>query len=60
MNERPRVVLADSLATEGVAILEAGNQLQVDDFAARSRAELKQGLVGAAGLIVRSGTQADA
>jgi len=60
MNNRPRVVLADALATEGVAILEADNKLQVEDFSACSRAELEQGLVGAAGLIVRSGTQADA
>ena len=60
MNDRPRVVLADALATEGVAILEADNKLQVEDFSGCSRAELEQGLVGAAGLIVRSGTQADA
>ncbi len=60
MNDRPRVVIADALAAEGVAILEADSRLQVEDYSARSRAELEQGLVGATGLIVRSGTQADA
>jgi len=60
MNDRPRVVLADSLASEGVAILEADGRLQVDDCSSQSRSELERALVGAAGLIVRSGTQADA
>ena len=60
MTDRPRVVLADSLAAEGVAVLEADHRLQVDDYSARSRTELETGLPGATGLIVRSGTQADA
>jgi len=29
MNDRPRVVIADALAAEGVAILEAVSRLQV-------------------------------
>ena len=60
MNDRPRVVLADSLASEGVAILEADGRLQVDDCSSGSRSDLETALAGAAGLIVRSGTQADA
>ncbi len=60
MSDRPRVVIADALASEGMAILEADSRLQVDDYSARSRGELERGLVGASGLIVRSGTQADA
>lgn len=60
MNDRPRVVLADALAPEGVAILESGDRLRVDDYSARTRAELERDLPGATGLIVRSGTQADA
>jgi D-3-phosphoglycerate dehydrogenase len=60
MNDRPRVVLADALAPEGVAILEADRRLRVEDYSARSRADLERGLEGATGLIVRSGTQADA
>jgi D-3-phosphoglycerate dehydrogenase len=60
MSDKPRVVLADALAAEGVAILEADHRLRVEDYSTRSRAELEQGLPGATGLIVRSGTQADA
>jgi D-3-phosphoglycerate dehydrogenase len=59
MNDRPRVVLADPMAAEGVAILEADSRLQVEDYSSRSREELRDGLAGAGGLIVRSGTQAD-
>ena len=60
MSDRPRVVLADAIAPEGVAILEADRRLQVEDYSTRSRVDLERGLAGATGLIVRSGTQADA
>jgi D-3-phosphoglycerate dehydrogenase len=60
MSDRPRVVIADALASEGMAILGADDRLEVDDYSGRSRAELERGLAGASGLIVRSGTQADA
>ncbi|MBT8477766.1 MAG: phosphoglycerate dehydrogenase, partial [Gemmatimonadetes bacterium] len=60
MSDGPRVVVADALAPEGMAILEAEGKLRVEDYSERTRDELKQGLAGASGLIVRSGTQADA
>jgi D-3-phosphoglycerate dehydrogenase len=60
MSRQTRLVLADPLAREGVAILEAEHALRVDDFSSRNREELKEALAGAAGLIVRSTTQADA
>jgi len=60
MSDVPRLVLADALAPEGVAILEADDRLHVEDYSERSRAELEKGLAGAMGLIVRSGTEADA
>ncbi len=60
MSDKPRLVLADALAPEGVEILEADSRLQVEDYSDRSRTELEKGLAGAMGLIVRSGTQADA
>lgn len=59
MNDRHRVVVADALAPEGMAILEADGLLEVVDCSGCSRAELEAGLAGAVGLIVRSGTQAD-
>lgn len=59
MTDRPRVVLADTLAPEGVAILEADDRLEVDDASSLDRAQLERALAGAAGLIVRSGTRAD-
>jgi D-3-phosphoglycerate dehydrogenase len=59
MSEKPRVVLADPLAAEGVAILQADDLLSVDDCSSRGRADLERALAGATGLIVRSGTQAD-
>ncbi|TFG65797.1 MAG: hypothetical protein E4H28_03445, partial [Gemmatimonadales bacterium] len=55
-----RLVLADSLSDEGLAILHASAGLIVDDFSAMSRDELLAGLSGSAGLIVRSATMADA
>jgi D-3-phosphoglycerate dehydrogenase len=55
-----RLVLADSLAEEGLKILRAASGLVVEDCSARSRDELKESLAGAAGLIVRSATRADA
>jgi len=60
MSEAPRVVLADSLAAEGVAILERDGLLVVEDRSSSDREALERGLAGAAGLIVRSGTTADA
>ncbi|MDP2470660.1 MAG: phosphoglycerate dehydrogenase [Candidatus Palauibacterales bacterium] len=59
MNARPRVILADPLAKEGVAVLEAGGLLEVEDCSSRGRSELEKSLAGAAALIVRSGTLAD-
>lgn len=60
MTAAPRVVLADSLAAEGIAILEDGGLLTVEDRSSGGREALELSLKGAAGLIVRSGTQADA
>jgi len=54
-----RLVLADPLSDEGLAILQASAGLIIDDFSARSREELLAGLPGSAGLIVRSATMAD-
>ncbi len=55
-----RLLVADPLAEEGIRILEEAGDLHVEDYSSRSREELKRGLTGAAGLIVRSGTRADA
>lgn len=60
MSATTRLVLADPLAPEGIAVLTADRSLEVDDYSSRSRDELKEGLAGAAGLIVRSATRADA
>ena len=54
-----RLILADPLSDEGLAILEAST-LIVDDFSSRSRSELLAGLPGSSGLIVRSATMVDA
>ena len=55
-----RLVLADPLSDEGLAILRESDGLLVDDFSSRSRDELLAGLGGCSGLIVRSATMADA
>ena len=60
MTDVPRVVLADSLAVEGVAILEQDGLLSVEDCSGVGRDALERALHGASGLIVRSGTRADA
>ncbi|MEN8144110.1 MAG: phosphoglycerate dehydrogenase [Gemmatimonadota bacterium] len=54
------LVLADALSPEGVAILEDSAGLNVADLSAQPREALKDRLGTAAGLIVRSSTQADA
>ena len=55
-----RLVLADPLSDEGLAILNASAGLIVEDYSRRPRSELLAGLHGSAGLIVRSATVADA
>ena len=59
MKEPKRLVLADPLAAEGVAILEGSSGIMVEDLSDLSRDELKQRRPGAAGLVVRSRTQVD-
>ena len=59
MKEPKRLVLADPLAAEGVAILEGSSGIMVEDLSDLSRDELKQRIPGAAGLVVRSRTQVD-
>lgn len=55
---RPRVVVAESFAEQGLAVLrEAG--IEVDSRVGRPRAELVAALAGAEGLIVRSETRVD-
>lgn len=54
------LVLADALSPEGVAILDDCPELRVADLSAEPRETLKDRLGAAAGLIVRSTTQADA
>lgn len=53
-------MLADPLDPEGIEVLTADHALQVDDLSSGTREELKAGLAGATGLIVRSGTVANA
>ncbi len=57
---KKRLVLADPLSDEGLAILNESDGLHVDDYSGRSRDELLAGLGGCSGLIVRSATMADA
>lgn len=59
MTNAKRLVLADPLATEGVAILEDSSGIVVEDLSNLSRDELKQRVPGAAGLVVRSRTLVD-
>ncbi len=55
---RPRVVVAESFAEQGLVVLrEAG--IAVDSQVGRPRAELMAALAGAQGLIVRSETRVD-
>ncbi|MFO7587590.1 MAG: phosphoglycerate dehydrogenase [Gemmatimonadota bacterium] len=55
-----RVLVADALTPEGVSILQEATGLAVEDRVGVSRAELRQALRGASGLVVRSGTRVDA
>jgi D-3-phosphoglycerate dehydrogenase len=55
-----RLVLADPVVPEGLAVLEAEPGLRVEDHSESSRDELRAALHGAAGLIVRSRTRVDA
>jgi len=54
-----RVVLADPLDAEGVAVLRADDRIVVEDCSRRGRERLHRSLAGAAGLIVRSATRVD-
>ena len=55
---RPRVVVAESFAEKGLAVLrDAG--IEVDSQVGRPRADLVAALAGAEGLIVRSETRVD-
>ena len=55
---RPRVVVAEPFAEQGLAVLrDAG--IEVDSQVGRPRAELVAALAGADGLIVRSETRVD-
>jgi len=55
-----RLILADKLRAEGIEELRRAKGIIVEDLAGVPREELLRALPGAAGLIVRSGTQADA
>lgn len=55
-----RLVLADPVVPEGLAVLEAEPRLRIEDHTESTRDELRHALRGAAGLIVRSGTRVDA
>lgn len=55
-----RVVIADRLAQNGVAILKATSGLDVVECAGKGEAALKDALVDAAALVVRSETQVTA
>lgn len=55
-----RLVLADPLSAEGLAVLAAADGLEVEDRSGLARGELEAALRGAAGLIVRSRTRVDA
>ena len=55
-----RLVLADPLLEEGVAVLTAASGLAVEDHTKDDRATLAAALRGASGLIVRSRTKVDA
>jgi len=59
MNSAKRIVLADPLAAEGVAILEEASGIIVEDLSGLSRDELEQRVPGSAGLVVRSRTLVD-
>ena len=52
-----RILVAESLAAEGLAILRAG--AEVDDRGDLSRDALIAAVLGCQGLIVRSGTRVD-
>ncbi len=55
---KPRVVVAEEIAEEGLAVL--GEAAEVDSAVGTSRVELLARLDGAAGLVVRSATRVDA
>ncbi len=55
-----RLVLADPLTAEGLALLHAAEGLELDDRSAEDRAAVKRALQGAHGLVVRSRTTVDA
>lgn len=55
-----RVVLADPLSDEGLAVLRESPGLEVVDLSAEERASLMHSLGGASALIVRSRTRVDA
>lgn len=58
--DKKRLVLADPLFPEGLALLREAPGIVVEDLSNASRGELLAALPGAAGLIVRSRTQVDA
>lgn len=57
--EGKRLILADPLSPEGMAILAAAAAIEVVDVSAGSREELEAALPGAAALVVRSRTRVD-
>ncbi len=58
--EGKRLALVDALTAEGTAILTAADGLRVEDLSGLGREDLKRGLAGVAGIIVRSRTTVDA
>ena len=54
-----RIVVADPVSPEGLALLAREAELEVDELSGASREELVVDLADAAGLIVRSGTRVD-
>ena len=59
MKSAKRIVLADPLASEGVAILEEAPGITVEDLSGLERKELEQRVPGSAGIVVRSRTLVD-
>ena len=55
-----RLIIADPLRPEGIAVLSAETGLAVEDHTGDDRAALTDALAGASGLIVRSRTKVDA
>ena len=56
----PKVLVSDPLAEEGLAVLEAAQELEVESRPGLSPGELLEAIVDVDGLVIRSGTQVTA